>query len=135
EGGCTVRKVEAMTLLTSEGTLRRFALPEIRGVRATDPRVVERLRAAFIPSSRAATPQALHLDSTRGKPITLGYIAEAPLWRASYRLVLDDGAATLQGWALIHNDTEEDWRGVTLELVNGQPDSFLFPLAAPRYAE
>jgi hypothetical protein len=40
----------------------------------------------------------------------------------------------LQGWALLHNDTDEDWRGVRVELANGRPDSFLFPLAAPRYA-
>jgi hypothetical protein len=40
----------------------------------------------------------------------------------------------LQGWALLHNDTDEDWRGGRVELVNGRPDSFLFPVAAPRYA-
>jgi hypothetical protein len=75
------------------------------------------------------------VTSTRGQPVTIGYIAEVPLWRASYRLVLGDAGATLQGWALVHNDTDEHWRGVSLELVNGQPDSFLFPLAAPRYPE
>jgi len=71
------------------------------------------------------------------------------VWRASYRLVLDEGPrmpqasdhgaaakegqGALQGWALVHNDTEEDWDDVALELVNGRPDSFLYPLAAPRY--
>ena len=39
----------------------------------------------------------------------------------------------LQGWALLHNDTDENWRDVRVELANGRPDSFLFPLAAPRY--
>src|SRR5690606_28292152 len=29
---------------------------------------------------------------------------------------------------------DEDWKQVRVELVNGRPDSFLFPLAAPRYA-
>ncbi len=55
-------------------------------------------------------------------------------WKA-YRLVVGtkDGAQ-LQGWALVHNDTDERWQGIHLELVNGEPDSFLFPLAAPRYA-
>jgi hypothetical protein len=69
-------------------------------------------------------------------PISLGYIAEAPLWRASYRLVLNPtgDSGLLQAWALVHNDSEEDWVQVKLELVNGRPDSFLFPLASPRYA-
>jgi hypothetical protein len=41
--------------------------------------------------------------------------------------------AVLQGWALLHNDTDEDWHQVRVHLVNGRPDSFLYPLAAPRY--
>ena len=40
----------------------------------------------------------------------------------------------MQAWALVHNDTDEDWQNVRLELANGRPDSFLFPMAAPRYA-
>jgi hypothetical protein len=72
----------------------------------------------------------------RGQTVSLGYVSEAPVWRASYRLVLGDGnSAALQGWALLHNDTDENWTGIGAELVNGRPDSFLFPLAAPRYAE
>jgi hypothetical protein len=76
----------------------------------------------------------LTLDASTRGPVRLGYLAEAPIWRTTFRLVYDDqGAATLQGWALVHNDTDEDWTGVSLELVNGRPDSFLYPVAAPRY--
>jgi hypothetical protein len=46
----------------------------------------------------------------------------------------DRRRGTLEGWALVHNDTDEDWESVKVELVNGRPDSFLYPLAAPRYA-
>ena len=35
----------------------------------------------------------------------------------------------------MHNDTDEAWEDVQIELANGEPDSFLFPLAAPRYAD
>jgi hypothetical protein len=70
-----------------------------------------------------------------GGPVTLGYVAETPVWRTTYRMVLDGtgSGAVLQAWALVHNDTDEDWHGVRVELANGRPDSFLFPLAAPRY--
>jgi hypothetical protein len=43
------------------------------------------------------------------------------------------GVAKIQAWALIHNDTDEAWSGVKVELVHGRPESFLFPLSAPRY--
>src|SRR6185503_12877321 len=76
----------------------------------------------------------LHLLAQGKKNVTLGYVTETPVWRASYRLVLADAkTAQIQGWALLHNDTDEAWRGVRVEIVNGRPDSFLFPLAAPRY--
>ncbi len=49
-------------------------------------------------------------------------------------MIGSDQRATLQAWALLHNDTDKNWHNVQVELVNGRPDSFLFPLAAPRYA-
>jgi hypothetical protein len=50
-------------------------------------------------------------------------------------MVLDPtkDSGILQAWVLIHNDTDEAWQKVRVELVNGRPDSFLSPLAAPRY--
>src|SRR5690606_18428254 len=135
EQRCLARKVALLTLLTDQGGLRRLELPDVQSVRATDPAVIERLKAAFVPNNRSNHRDELRVETTQGRPITLGYVAEAPLWRASYRLVLGQTDAVLQGWALVHNDTDEAWHGVAIELVNGQPDSFLFPLAAPRYAE
>ncbi|HKP55370.1 MAG TPA: hypothetical protein VJV78_01540, partial [Polyangiales bacterium] len=85
------------------------------------------------PAGRAT----LHNLQIRGKlsdRVTLGYVAEAPLWRTTYRLVLGESGVWLQAWALLHNDSDENWNDVRVELVNGQPDSFLFPFAAPRYA-
>ena len=39
-----------------------------------------------------------------------GYVVEAPIWKTSYRLVLDkDGKPYLQGWAVVENPTDEDW--------------------------
>ncbi len=43
-------------------------------------------------------------------------------------------ARDASGLGAPHNDTDENWHNVQVELVNGRPDSFLFPLAAPRYA-
>jgi hypothetical protein len=78
----------------------------------------------------------VRIQAAGGGELGLGYIAESAVWRTTYRVVLgEDGAAgRLQAWALVHNDTDEDWRDVSLEMVNGRPASFLHPLAAPRYA-
>ncbi|MBK8994673.1 MAG: hypothetical protein IPM35_02830 [Myxococcales bacterium] len=133
-----VKKPElTLLLVTKEGELQKLDTAGVASVRPTDPSYSTRFGAALDALSvRAAQNQrSLRLLAQSDKPITLGYLAEAPIWRTTYRLVIADGGerGTLQGWALIHNDTEESWAKVTVELVNGQPDSFLFPLAAPRY--
>lgn len=74
--------------------------------------------------------------------ISIAYIHETPVWKTSYRLVLPDtgpGAAearksTLQGWAIVENTTDEDWKDVRLSLVSGQPVSYRMDLYEPLYS-
>ncbi|RYE93703.1 MAG: hypothetical protein EOO75_03780 [Myxococcales bacterium] len=123
-----------LVLMMDDGSLRRLRADEIEGLRPLDPSFAQRLGTALdVMAPRAAQVQRTLKLMGQSGPVTFGYIAEAPLWRSSYRLVLEGGTAMFQGWALLHNDTDEDWRDVQLTLVNGRPDSFLFPLAAPRY--
>lgn len=124
-----------VSVLTTRGEVLQLPAEEIATIRPVDPAFAARLDAAMdaLSTRNAQNSRALELLGDARGDVTFGYIAETPLWRTSYRLVIGD-KAELQGWALIHNDTDENWQGVHLELVNGEPDSFLFPLAAPRYA-
>jgi len=68
-----------------------------------------------------------------------------PVWKTSYRLILDNAAATvapatqpaggasLQGWAIVENQTDNDWNNVQLSLVSGRPISFVEDLYQPLY--
>lgn len=125
-----------LTLIQRGGAIRRLRASRVDQVRPVDPIVAGRLGAAVgALSGRAAQiRRSLRVLAESSAPVRLGYIAETPVWRSTYRLLLDGGRAKLQGWALVHNDTDEPWAGVSVELVNGRPDSFLFPLSAPRYA-
>lgn len=129
-------------LLSEPGEILRLDASELKTVRALDEIVARRLNAAL--SARLATRsnqyQLLELAGGTGAAtsVTLAYLAETPTWRASYRLLLGDATAAratsrLQSWALVHNDTDEHWQSVQLELVDGRPNSFLFPMTAPRY--
>lgn len=128
-----------LLLLTDRGELLRMPLEQVESVRPLDPTFSQRLRTALTATSSPghSTERFLRLQSRDGGPVQIGYLAEAPLWRVSYRVVVADQnkSGVLQGWALIHNDTSEDWRGVQVHLLSGRPDSFLFPLAAPRYTK
>ncbi len=126
-----------LTVLTDQAEVVHVDGAEIESVRPTDAAQAARIDAALeaLLAHGAANRRVLDFLGKPGAPITLGYIAETPVWRTTYRLVIgNDRKATLQAWALLHNDTDENWRDVKVELASGRPDSFLFPLAAPRYA-
>ena len=137
---CAVQKRPVVVIFTKAGELRRIKVSEIASVRPTDPAYASRLGSALdaLSDRSARVMKDLRVVAKGGKNVSLGYVAETPVWRVTYRLVLGEKAgekSQIQGWALLHNDTEEEWKAVQIDLVNGRPDSFLFPLAAPRYAK
>jgi hypothetical protein len=126
-----------VTVLTDRAEVVHVDGSDIESVRPTDAAQAARIDAALeaLLAHGAANKRVLDFLGKPGASITLGYIAETPVWRTTYRLVIgSDHKATLQAWALLHNDTDEAWHDVKVELASGRPDSFLFPLAAPRYA-
>jgi len=134
--GCRLLERGSLLILTTQGELRRVASVDVVSLRPSEPAARARLDAALDALSQrgAQTRRDMGVLASTGGKLTLGYVAEAPVWRSTYRIVLGADKAKLQGWALLHNDTDEDWRSVQIDLVNGRPTSFLYPLAAPRYA-
>src|SRR5262245_6483733 len=63
--------------------------------------------------------------------LQVGYIAQTPVWRPSYRLVVDKDAANLQTWGIVQNLSGEDWTNVSLSLVAEAPLAFDASLATP----
>jgi hypothetical protein len=68
--------------------------------------------------------------------LIVGYVAETPVWRPSYRLVVTKGpdgkpGADLQAWGIVQNLSGEDWKGVSLSLVAGAPLAFQATLEKP----
>lgn len=63
--------------------------------------------------------------------LQVGYIAQTPVWRPSYRLVIDKDGASLQTWGIVQNLSGEDWNDVALSLVAEAPLAFDASLATP----
>ena len=63
--------------------------------------------------------------------LQVGYIAQTPVWRPSYRLVVDKDAANLQTWGIVQNLSGEAWTNVSLSLVAEAPLAFDASLATP----
>jgi hypothetical protein len=72
----------------------------------------------------------MELDG-REHDLAVGYIAEAPVWRPSYRLVVGKGSAQLQLWGIVQNLSGEDWNSTRLTLVADAPLALTTQLEQP----
>jgi hypothetical protein len=69
------------------------------------------------------------------RQILVSYTSESPIWKTTYRIVMDPKQKPLlQGWAIVDNTTPMDWMDVSLSLVSGAPISFIQDLSQPLYA-
>ena len=137
--GDGVGGVPVLTLLTQNG-LVTIRLDTARNLQFTDASLRDELEAALtaLGEDRGGErkPVRVQFRGDGPRPVRLGYVVESPVWKTSYRLVLPEGArgeGLLQGWALVENPTESDWRDVDLTLVSGRPVSFIQDLYTPRY--
>lgn len=90
-----------------------------------------RLRPCTDQERRHIRDVVLELDG-KEHDLQLGYVTEAPVWRPSYRLVVEgNGAASLQAWGVVQNLSGEDWKDVKLSLVAGAPLAFEATLGTP----
>lgn len=131
---------QELTLLLDSGALAVFDLDAASGVRFSDPRLQRQLAAALAQMADNLVPdrRLLHIDlaGTGERRLTARYLAPAPVWKSTYRLLLPEaGDATLEGWAIVENTTGEDWNRVSLSVVSGKPVSFLTRLLEARYVQ
>ncbi|MBN1512234.1 MAG: DUF4139 domain-containing protein [Phycisphaerae bacterium] len=127
---------DVLNVACAEG-IRAFRLTELSGVRLADPKLNGELFKALgvLAGSHDADkkPVILEFAGEGKREVRVSYILEAPIWKTSYRLILDGEKPFLQGWATVDNTTDEDWIGVDLTLVSGRPISFVQDLYQPLY--
>jgi hypothetical protein len=69
------------------------------------------------------------------RDLRVTYVTEAPGWRPTYRLVVEDGGRVhVQGLAVVDTPTSEAWNDVALTLSTEVPLSFRFDLRTARAA-
>lgn len=131
--------VPVLNLLTG-ATIRAVELPSITNLTLDDPQLEEELTRALEALVQARDqdqkPVTINFTGTGERRVRIGYVVETPVWKTSYRLLLDDRGklGKLQGWAIVENQTESDWNHVSLSLVSGRPISFTMDLYQPLYA-
>jgi hypothetical protein len=137
--GKDVVNVEQLNLWCADG-MRSVKLADVQRVRFLNPVMDNEVRKALetLTLSHDTQKKAVSLNFTgEGKRrVRVGYVIENPIWKTSYRLVLGkekEDKPFLQGWAVVENATDEDWKDVRMALVSGRPISFMMDLYTPLY--
>ncbi len=132
-------ETELLNLWCAEG-MRSVKLADVQRIRFLNPvlegefrRALETLALSHDTQKKAVS---LTFNGDGKREVRVSYVVENPIWKTSYRLVLStkkDGKPMLQGWAIVDNSSEEDWKDVRMALVSGRPISFQMDLYQPLY--
>jgi hypothetical protein len=128
----------ALVIATEGGELSSFDLKDVRAVRLLDEGarrdVGEFADATASARRRDAKTITVTSDGAGAREMLVSYTVAAPIWKTTYRVVLDDaGQPFFQGWAVVDNVSDEDWTDVHLSLISGMPVSFIHPIQKPFY--
>jgi hypothetical protein len=128
--------------LVNDSGIQPVELSKVSGVKIVDPELRKELAAALGALSQARDkdkkPVEIHFGGKGDRRVRIGYVVETPVWKTSYRLILpsktdDAKKGSIQGWAIVENQTDSDWKDVQLSLVSGRPISFIEDLYQPLY--
>src|SRR5262249_17215014 len=113
-------------------------LSEVQRVRFLNPVLDSEIKKALETLALSHDTQkkavSLHFTGEGKREVRVGYVVENPIWKTSYRLVLGkEKKPFLQGWAVVENPSDEDWKDVRMALVSGRPISFQMDLYQPLY--
>lgn len=128
----------ALVIASESGELASFNLEEVRSVKLADEGtrrdVSEFASATASARRRDAKTITVTSDGAGAREMVVSYTIAAPIWKTTYRVVLDtEGKPFFQGWAIVDNVSEEDWDAIQLSLVSGTPVSFIQPIQKPFY--
>jgi hypothetical protein len=127
-----------LVIASESGELASFDLNDVRAIRLLDEGarhdIAEFADATASARRRDAKTISVTSDGEAAREMVVSYTVAAPIWKTTYRVVLDhEGRPFFQGWAIVDNVGEEDWSNVQLSLVSGSPVSFIQPIQQPLY--
>ena len=132
-------KTTSVLVIASEsGEISSFDLSDVRSVKLLEDGTRKDINefANATASTRRLDAKTITVTSqgTGQREMVVSYTIAAPIWKTTYRVVLDkEGNPFFQGWAIVDNVSEENWQDVQLSLVSGSPISFIQQLQQPFY--
>jgi len=127
-----------LVLVSDDGALAWYPLSKLKSVAPVSQRE-KKAMAAFasqLGKANGFEEVSVRVQTAPGSSgrLAAGYVRQVPLWRMSYKVTAEEKGISLEAWAVVHNDTTEDWNDVHMTLVSGLPRSYVLSMSSPRYA-
>src|SRR5262249_31221688 len=128
-----------VSLLTEGGEVCSADLHQLARLEILDPSLRRELdfylRTQLSAKKKDARTFTFFAQGKGQRRIRLSYTLAAPVWKATYRIIIGEEGQPpmIQGWAVVDNTQDEDWENVELALIAGLPVSFVHDLYTPRY--
>lgn len=136
--GTSVQEVQ-VSIFGANGEVRLVDLESVGAFRLTESSLAGDIGRYFdlLDTAHQSDQRRLQIRTigSGARQIFVSYTSESPIWKTTYRIVMDPKQKPLlQGWAIVDNTTSMDWTDVNLSLVSGAPISFIQDLSQPLYA-
>jgi hypothetical protein len=130
--------IRTVVISGDNGELSTFDLADVTSLKLLDGDTQKDIRTFADAKSAERRKESktivVKTDGTGERELVVSYTLAAPIWKTTYRVVLDkSGRPFFQGWAIVDNVSEEDWKDVSLSFVSGNPSSFIQPLQQPLF--
>ena len=138
-GGGATLEVDYLSLITESGEVKTTEVSPSFSVRLLERGLAGKVDRYLdvVGANREADVRRMVISTVGSgeRSLFVSYISEVPVWKATYRIVLNaKRAPLLQGWAIVDNTVGQDWEKVQLSLVAGAPQSFVQNLSQPYYS-
>ncbi len=127
-------EVKSVIVLAADG-LRRCPLREIQSLQFLDEDVQQEISKGLQRNYQRIKPNSTFVElelsaAEESAEAIVQYTIPAAAWKISYRLrMAEERAAELQGFAIVDNNTDEDWTDFRVSVVTGEPITFTTDLA------
>ncbi|MCL2715738.1 MAG: hypothetical protein FWD68_14430 [Alphaproteobacteria bacterium] len=135
------RKRTRVSVLAN-GAIEQFILEEAQGLQFKDARLAEQVEGAMkalrAAQDRSGCDITINLAPGDKRVVRIGYVAEAPVWTAAYRMTLPktgEDKARLEGWVVLENMTGNPWKEVAVTLSSASSVTFRQALYSPYYVK
>ncbi|MFX1294059.1 MAG: hypothetical protein ACFFD2_04270 [Promethearchaeota archaeon] len=126
-----------LVIVSDDAKIQNLRIKEITGLEIDDPKMQKELdfflETIYLGKKKDTKILTIFFEGNEEAEVLITYLQEMPSWKTSYRLICSEENNILQGWALIDNILDEDWKDIELSLISGLPISFRYDLYTPNW--